>query len=259
MARPADDAPGYFTPGLGEDYEEFWNATAATFEGALHGVAGYPFGAPPSEETMRWQGLPVARFIAEHLEFDSADEVLEVGVGVGRLAEHLAPLVHSYHGADISPYMLLHAARRMRELENVRLHRLESCDLRSLESERYDKVFFQHVLIHLDPEDLFNYLREARRVLRRGGRAYFQFYNLLHEGGFRELVHAADQVILQGGKQRGAVRCHTAEEVRFLVERAGLTIDEERSHLGRLEQHYRWKPDPDWDFYLIAIAERPFD
>jgi len=250
------EPPAYFSPEMGEGYAEFWNRTAATPEGALYGVAGYPFGKPPTEHTVSWQGLAVARFVAEHLFLSPTDEVLEIGVGVGRLAQHLAPLSASYWGADVSANMLVHAARRLAHVPNLRLKLLETCDLRAFESERFDKVFFQHMLIHLDPEEVFNYLREARRVLKPGGLAYFQFYNLLHAGGFREFLHAADQVILQGGKQRGAVRCHTAEEARFLIEKAGLAIAEESSHLQKVEQDFRWIPDPDWRFYLIAVAGR---
>lgn len=256
MAGNADDAPEFFSPALGEKYDEFWNRTAATEAGALFGVGGYPFGRPPTEQSLSWQGVPVARFIAEHLDLQSDDDVLEVGVGVGRLAQHLAPLVGSYHGADVSAYMLLHAARRLREVENLHLHHLESSDLRALPAESFDKVFFQHVLIHLDPEDQFNYIREARRVLRPGGTAYFQFYNLLHERGFAEFLHAADQAILQGGRQRGAVRCQTAEEVRFILDRAGFRILDGRSHLEKVNQKFRWLPDHDWEFYLIAVCER---
>ncbi|MEW6777053.1 MAG: class I SAM-dependent methyltransferase [Bdellovibrionota bacterium] len=247
----------FFSPALGQEYGEFWDKTAATIEGARYGVGGYPFGKPPSDYSLFWQGLAVAKFIQEHLDLSEDDELLEVGIGIGRIARHLLPLVREYHAADISTAMLLHAAAGLRGHGNLSLHRLESCDLRIFPSESFDKVFFQHVLIHLDPEDVFNYLREARRVLRPGGRAYFQFYNLLHEGGFREFIHAADQTIVQGGRQRGAVRCHTAEEVRFLVERAGLEMIEEKSHLERVHQRFSWHPDPDWKFYLIAVAGRP--
>lgn len=256
MADGADEAPEFFSPALGEKYDEFWNRTAATDAGALLGVGGYPFGRPPTETSLTWQGLPVARFIAEHLDLQLDDDVLEVGVGVGRLAQHLAPLVNTYHGADVSAYMLMHAARRLREVDNLHLHHLQSSDLRSLHAESFDKVFFQHVLIHLDPEDQFNYIREARRVLRPGGVAYLQFYNLLHERGFAEYVHAADQVILQGGRQRGAVRCQSAEEIRYILTQAGFRVLEDRSHLEKIQQRFQWIPDRDWEFYLIAVCAR---
>ncbi len=257
--KPSEREPEFFSPEMGADYRAFWDSMARRREGAYLGVAGHPFGRYANETSLRLQGLPVARFIAEKLSLGPDDEILEVGVGVGRLALFLAPPIRTYHGLDISGRMLFWAARRLSEagLENVRLHLGDGATLKPFGDGLLDAVFFQAVLIHLDREDVFRCLEETRRVLRPGGRAYFQFYNLLHPGGMAEFLHAVRRAEEQGGKQRGRVQCHTSGEVRALVEAAGLDIDEERSHLGESRQTYAWTPDRDFEHYLIAVARRP--
>lgn len=249
--------PTFFSKEMGENYREFWDAMAHTKEGAYFGVAGMPFGEPATEESLDKHGKLTADIIVKKLGLSKEDVVLEVGVGVGRLAKPIAEIVREFHGVDISKNMIEHARRRCEHLHNVFLYSHPHSNLSLFPSEKFDAVFFQIVLIHLDREDVFHYLREAKRVLKRGGRLWAQFYNLLHPKGFREFVFAVDYCLKQGGKVRGRVQCYTADEVRQFVSGAGFVIKEEASHLNCVEQNFDFKPpDSDWEYYLIAVAEK---
>jgi len=62
---------------------------------------------------------------------------------------------------------------------------------------------------------------EAHRVLNPGGRFYFQFMNLLSEGGFRDFQQTVQQ------DYRGVpLHLYTPEEVGYLLGQAGLHVDQ---------------------------------
>lgn len=260
--RPADPAaepaPEIFSLSLGKTYSEYWDNLARDRETAYFGVAGRPFGEPATEESLDKHGEASARIIARQLAIGPQDRVLEVGVGVGRLAKSIAPLCKHFTGVDISGRMIAIARERLAGLPNVHLLALDSSGLARFPANSFDKVYFQVVLIHLDREDVFHYLVETCRVLCPGGRAWFQFYNLLHPGGFREFRHAVDFLVAKGDKLRGRVQCVTPAEVRKMVTEAGFRLLEHLSHLAEVEQRFDFEiPDRDWEFYLLAVAEKP--
>ncbi len=238
----------------GGSYQEFWDNMAATREGACYGVAGLPFGLPATEESLELHGEPTARVIIESLGITADHSVLEVGVGVGRLAQHIAPHCREFYGVDVSSRMLEFAREKLKDLSNVHLQQLTTNDLRIFPEGRFDRVFLQIVLVHLDREDAFNYLRESYRVLKKGGKGYFQFYNLLHKKGFQEFLNSVSLSTTSGEKSRGRVHCYSAPEVRKLMEEAGFTIDEDNSHLEMVEQRFDYHfPEGYWDDYLQMV------
>ncbi len=257
-----EDSPGaeLWSPELGQDYKGFWEAMAKDRDSAYIAVAGKPFGEPATEETLSEHGKETAGIIADRLGIAGSDRVLEVGVGVGRIAEHLAPVCRSFAGVDVSANMVRFAKERLARFDNVSLLAHPGSDLSPFREASFDKAVFQVVLIHLDREDAFHYMRETFRVLSPGGLAWFQFYNLLHPGGFKEFEFAVDYMVERGAKTRGRVHCYTAAEVRFLVRAAGFHLREDLSCLSEVEQEFPFKiPDTDWEYYLIAVGEKPAD
>jgi ubiquinone/menaquinone biosynthesis C-methylase UbiE len=245
-------------PEMGQEYKSFWDNMAKDKAGAYLAVAGEPFGEPATDESISAHGKDTAEIINNTLNIGQQDRALEVGVGVGRIAEHVAPLCKSFTGTDISENMIRYSSERLKKYENIDLRVNEKCDLSMFADESFDKIYIQVVMIHLDREDAFHYMRESYRTLAPGGRAWFQFYNLLNPGGFREFKFAVDYMVEKGGKTRGRVHCYTSPEVRFLVEAAGFKINEDLSHLEEKEQNYKFQiPDTDWEYYLIAVCEKP--
>jgi SAM-dependent methyltransferase len=100
--------------------------------------------------------------------------VVDVGCGSGRLADQLAryPLLH-YVGTDVVPDLLEHAAHVSRR-PDWQFTATDGCAI-PVESEVADFVCFFSVFTHLLHEQTFRYLREAKRVLRPGGKVVFSF------------------------------------------------------------------------------------
>ena len=242
---------------LGSDYSRYWDRLARTKQLAYFAVAGLPFGENPTEDNISEHGRGTSEIIIKKLQIGPNDDVLEVGVGVGRLASHIAKCCKTFTGTDISKQMVKFARKRLQSYSNVKLFHHPKSDLSLFPSQIFDKVYFQIVLIHLDKEDAFNYLRESYRVLKPGGLAWFQFYNLLHPDGFQEFRYAVDLSLKLGGKLRGRVQFYTADEVRKFIEEAGFKIREDLSYLDKYEQKYEFTPpDAHWFYYLIAVAEK---
>jgi ubiquinone/menaquinone biosynthesis C-methylase UbiE len=260
LAMPPDprQPTELWSPELGNDYQSFWNGMAKDKDSAYLAVAGLPFGKPATEESLSNHGRETAAIIADTLVIEPDHRVLEIGVGVGRIAEHIAPRCREFHGIDISANMIRIARERLARFPNASFSAHGRSDLSLFPDASFDRVFCQVVLIHLDREDSFHYLRESYRVLAPGGRAWFQFYNLLHPRGFREFRFAVDYMVQKGQKTRGRVHCYTAPEVCSLVEAAGFRLREDLSALAPVEQKFSYPiPDKDWEFYLIAVGEKP--
>lgn len=242
---------------LGKDYKKYWDNLARTKQLAYFAVAGLPFGELPDDKNIEEHGKQTAEIIARKIEIKPGDDVLEVGVGVGRIAGHIARRCKSFTGMDISKQMIKFAGKRLDAVPNIKLIHHPQSDLSLFPDQSFDKVYFQIVLIHLDREDVFHYLRESFRVLKPGGKAWFQFYNLLHPEGFKEFRHAVDMSVKLGGKLRGRVQCLTSAEVRKFVEEAGFKILPDQSYLNNVDQNYEFEPpDTHWFYYLIAVCEK---
>ncbi|MEE4659202.1 MAG: methyltransferase domain-containing protein, partial [Halieaceae bacterium] len=161
------------------NYKDTWNAVSDSENNAKISVAGYTDEA----EFERTSAYTVSQ-LRNTVGILPDDEVLEIGCGVGRTARSMAPLCKRWTGADVSENMLAHARARTGDLPNVEFTALNGWDLAPFASESLDMVYCTVVFMHLDEWDRFNYIAEAMRVLRPGGRLYVDNYNLLSTVGW---------------------------------------------------------------------------
>src|SRR5215203_1079648 len=114
------------------------------------------------------------REILIHHGLRTHDYVIDVGCGSGRLAKPLAEyLTGNYLGIDVVPELVNYA----RELVARPEWRFESASGLTIpeQDEKADMVCFFSVLTHLLHEESFIYLREAKRVLKPGGKIVLSF------------------------------------------------------------------------------------
>ncbi|MBE7557705.1 class I SAM-dependent methyltransferase [bacterium] len=235
LRTPAKTSDGrdVWSVAWGKTYKDFWTRVAADRQGACLITRERVMSDPDQFALCKGLAESMARCIAAGPDKD----VLEVGGGMGAMAVHIAPLCKSFTAADISATMIEHQKRALAHLSNVRYCVLARCDLSPFPDASLDGVLFEAVLMHMDKEDSFRYMEETKRVLRPGGRAYFQFHNLMHPDGWA-IFEATRKHHCDGAGTNIPTRCrmHTADEVRFLLSRLGFVIDEELSQLEPVRQ-----------------------
>lgn len=115
-----------------------------------------------------------------------SDYLIDVGCGSGRLAKPLAEyLTGKYLGIDVVPG-LVEYARRLVPRADWRFEVAEGLKIPEADGQA-DMVCFFSVLTHLLHEESFVYLREAKRVLKPGGKIVFSFLDFhvdSHWGSF---------------------------------------------------------------------------
>lgn len=205
-----------------ESYQSFWDHQAATPEGALAGVDG-----SASEAIVRRTGAWAARQVVAALALDGTQRVLELGCGVGRIGRELADRCALWYGVDVSEAMLKVAAERLAHVPHKSLSVLRRTALPMLADGALDAVYSVAVLCHMDKEDLFLYVREVERVLRPGGLAYLETWNLAHPMGWRRWRFEVDAWARSDQQRRKNVSRNqfcVPEEFRLYVEQAGLSV-----------------------------------
>lgn len=165
------------------NYKKVWNNLSDTFSGARY-VVGYL----GEEESIRENGRITTEFLISALKIEPTDKVLEIGCGIARIGRELAPHCGEWHGSDISGNMIDHAQQRTEGIPNVYLHELPETDLGIFNDGYFDCVYSTIVFMHLDKIEMFNYMREAYRVLAPGGRAYFDTYNIMASEAWGEFI-----------------------------------------------------------------------
>ena len=144
-----------------------WNERAA--EDAFYYVA---FGRrdQDDEEFSRTSADVVKGLVADLGRLRSRDAALEIGCGPGRLMMPLSRHFGEIHGMDISDEMVRIARERLKAIPNAHVHHSPGSDLAIFPGGKFDFVYSYAVFQHIPSREVvFNYLREAHRVLKPGG------------------------------------------------------------------------------------------
>lgn len=155
---------------------------------------------------------------------DSESRVLDLGCGIGRIALYMAPHCHELHAVDVSSRMLQHAKRRLKDLPNVQMKRIDGeAALRDFADDYFDLCYCIQVMPLIEREHTMRYLFELARVIRPGGSVYLQMLNLEFPDNARQFAeYATESKILRISRRR----YYTEAEFRTYVALAGFeTID----------------------------------
>lgn len=95
---------------------------------------------------------------------------LEIGCGIGRLLAPIAARCRRVIGVDISPKMIEHAKRYLRDVPGAELYVNDGCTLPGVADESIDWVYSHLAFQHITRRDVVErYMAEIARVLKPGG------------------------------------------------------------------------------------------
>lgn len=120
----------------------------------------------------QWENL-VLPFIKD-CDFSS---VLDLAAGHGRNSVFLAELAGRITLMDIQAGNIEFCKRRFSENQNMAFHVSSGYDMRPLEDSSITLIYCFDSMVHFDSDVIRSYLRDARRVLRPGGRGFFHHSN----------------------------------------------------------------------------------
>ncbi len=197
------------------DHREFWDRSASV--DAIRAIADQE-----DEASFETSGLTDAKALAPLLP-PGGGSALEIGCGIGRVLQHLAPSCTALHGIDISAEMIQQARQRLAHLPNVQLHVGNGYDLAPLDDHSLDLVFSQFVFQHMPKTTVYNYFVEAGRVLRPGGLFRFQVPNILRDDHFAAFHHFTQPWFVE---HPFPMHFYTPGEVVSLLVRAGFWVED---------------------------------
>lgn len=175
--------------GLGarSDYKTVWNRQAQDPELAKLAVAGYG-----GETDLALAAAETLWILNATVGYGKHDLILEIGCGVGRVGRALAPLCRHWFGSDISGEMLKHAAKRLASFSNVTFVELNDVNLEMFPDNGLDLTYCTVVFMHLYEWDRYRYVQEMFRVLRPGGRCYFDNMDITSNPGWQMFMDGAN-------------------------------------------------------------------
>ena len=145
--------------------------------------------------------------------------VLDIGCGIGRVEKFLAPYCKEIHGVDVSGKMIKLARKRI-NYKSAYFHKNNGKDLSIFPDWTFDFVFSVAVFQHIEKEDACFYLMEIYRILKKNGKAYLQFPNILCDYNLDAFFSSAKN------KYRSILRMryYTSAEIEKIAKGCGFEI-----------------------------------
>lgn len=196
-------------------YKSVWTALSTTNQQAIAHVIG-----EVDESAIQAAAKDTRHWLEVSVGIKPDDVVLEIGCGIGRVGQALAPICKQWIGCDVSPNMLKLAQERLSSFGNVRFVELSGYDLRPIADASVDLVYCTVVFMHLDEWERYNYILEACRVLRLSGRIFIDNFNLCSEEGWG--IFETHRQVAPADRPPHMARASTPQEIEAYFRRAGL-------------------------------------
>jgi SAM-dependent methyltransferase len=197
------------------DYKSVWNSLSGNKRDAYLVVSGYT-----DEHKFHDDAMDTIDILRDTVGVKPDDVFLEIGCGVGRVGRVLSPFVKEWIGCDVSANMLRLAGRRLLGLKNTRLQEVSGYDLRPIADASIDVVYTTVVFMHLEEWDRYNYVLEAKRVLKPGGRFYCDNVDLASPAGWAVFEESRLR-FAPGDRPAQISKCSTQPELEAFLKHAG--------------------------------------
>ena len=191
-----------------------------------------------------WGGPDFADHVVELFagELGHNVDVLELGCGGGKFSQRLAPRCRSLVCTDISQAMIEHTRAGLDRRgvgANVSYRVLDGFDFRGITDASVDFIFSYDVLLHVQMQNVFSYLLDARRILRDGGVFMLHQINLASEGGMGHFLGQYNggtwKRAFDDPRRRGHIYFMSEDQMVALANQAGLSVEKVVSDHGEFE------------------------
>ena len=144
----------------------YWNFAASTCatSAVLTGVM---------DEEEFWKLVPEAQLMSDLGLMSPEACVVNIGCGIGRIENAICTRVRSIVGLDVSEKMVQRARERV-QAPNVEFKVVDGRSLSGIESAAFDLCISFLVFQHMPREFVNSYFRDVARVLKPGGKFFFQ-------------------------------------------------------------------------------------
>lgn len=105
------------------------------------------------------------------------NSVVELACGRGRHVSQYIDLADQILLVDILDKNILYCKERFGDYSKVQYYVNNGHDLEQLSSDSYSALFTYDAMVHFEMLDIFEYLKETKRILKTGGRALFHHSN----------------------------------------------------------------------------------
>jgi ubiquinone/menaquinone biosynthesis C-methylase UbiE len=116
-----------------------------------------------------WKESLVECILKPHIPVGS--EVLEIGPGAGRWTEHLVKRASHLILVDLAPSCIEICKKRFKNYSNVEYFINDGKDISFIHDNSIDCVWSWDVFVHIQSEDIKEYVRQFTRIVRPGGQA----------------------------------------------------------------------------------------
>lgn len=155
------------------------------------------------------------RFVDPYLA--PGQTIVEIGSGGGRWTQYLLRQARCVIAVELNPESFDYLARRFPEqADRLRFYPTTGYEMAGILTGSIDFVFSFDVLVHVEPEGIGQYLAEAERVLRPGGRAVLHYGDVdkpiaCANPGFSRMTRARMEALI--ARTRLAVLDHDTDTV----------------------------------------------
>lgn len=196
------------------NYKKTWDRLAESYSDAKMAVGGFE-----DEAQFELTANQTVDILEQYVGIKPTDVALEIGCGVGRVGKVLSKRVTRWIGTDISGNMLTHAAQRLKGLDNIELKELSTVGLKEIPDRSVDLVYCTVVFMHLLEWDRYRYVVESFRILKSGGRCFFDNVDVISHHGWE--VFSAGYAFAPEARPPQLSMTSSGDELRTYAEKAG--------------------------------------
>jgi ubiquinone/menaquinone biosynthesis C-methylase UbiE len=153
---------------MSDNTKEFWDEYVKKFE-ANPDNSKYKFLGN------NWKGEDIFYKLLHKYAFSHPD-ALEIGCGGGRISNFAKELFVRITATDISPEMIRKASSEVKAT-NISWEVMDGFRLDQYKDESFDFVYSHDVFVHFSSMQVYPYLLQFHRLLKKGGIGIISFYN----------------------------------------------------------------------------------